>query len=439
MDESKPNFSIEELCARHLHGRPSPQVLAQLKRCESQREEVREFVARVFRLMEVAHFDAKNISPVLAFTLGSMISAFLPGGYGGSIPPFTWEQRHKDIEPYLAHNRWAQFGPGTTLLEMGCGFPPLTAVDAARAHPDWRITGADPCFDEYLLRDERDNYACLSHEGVIRYFHSGSTNPADIFTLYKDRQATLERFSQLFEKLKPNLAHTKDGQEVSVGENGTRLIRHPLRSYESENLRLMQAGIGSELPGVNIVRCFNVLLYFDDGFRRLTEEWALRTLKPGGLFLCGGDSAATMEARYSVYRREEGRLVPKEFAFSVDNVQGISIAPWFAMHDGELETWALAKLTRILRADDNFRDTFDARNDVLLAEKKMFVRDSEGYLTSAPDQIPQTQWIESRAEIVAQFQREGFPARAVAVLRDAGVHAWVNEVGHVAVDPADIP
>jgi hypothetical protein len=187
---------------------------------------------------------------------------------------------------------------------------------------------------------------------------------------------------------------------------------------------------------VDIIRCFNVLIYFDAQFRRQAEEWALRTLRPGGLLLCGGDSARTTEARYSVYRSENGRLVPREFAFSLDNVRPFTVNPWFALHDGEREVWTLARLIGILRSDDGFRRWYDRRMDELLEEKRLLVRDRDGCLAAAPNQLQPAEWVPARDEILGRLEHEGFTDTAVAVLRKAGIDAWCNQVGHVAVEPA---
>ena len=52
---------------------------------------------------------------------------------------------------------------------------------------------------------------------------------------------------------------------------GARLIAHPLRLYETPNLQLIQAGIGSKMPAANVVRCFNVLGFFDAAFLKTSE------------------------------------------------------------------------------------------------------------------------------------------------------------------------
>ena len=137
---------------------------------------------------------------------------------------------------------------------------------------------------------------------------------------------------------------------------------------------------------------FNVLFYFDATFRTRAEEWALRTLRPGGLFLCGADGNLTFESRYSVYRNESGNLVPKEFAFSLDNLRPPGVMPWFCLHNEEKETFTLARLIGILRSDESFRLDYDSRVDELLAENRIFVRQEDGFLAAASDQLPISEW-----------------------------------------------
>jgi SAM-dependent methyltransferase len=426
--------TIEELCDRHLAARPSPAALEQMKKVEGERPQVRAFVARSFRMMEISRFRAVDIAPNHAWTIGVMMPGLLPDAWGGSIPPYTWENRHKRIDAYLAANPWTAAGPGTVFLEMGCGFPPKTAMDVARAHADWQVVGADPCFDEFLLYDEHGNYACLNHDGDIRYFHAASGNFGAFQDLYGDKAATLNRFSSLFQKLLPNISRCLGSEANTIEENGARLIRHPLRLYETPNLRFVQAGIDDEFAPVDILRCFNVLGYFDAEFRQQTKQWALRTLRPGGMFICGRDSACTAEAAYSVYREEDGNLARKEFAISIDNVRNFTTQSWFSMRENVGEAWFQARLVGMLRGDPAFRGAYDSRYDALLEEKRLFVRDSNGFLVVAPHQRPQAEWNDAVEEILVQLEQEGFAERAAMSLRKSGLHAWVNQAGHVAVD-----
>src|SRR5262245_38411367 len=357
----------------------------------------------MFRLMSIYHFDPKDIPPTLASVVAGALSGILPGAWGGMVPPVTFEERHQAINKYLCRNSWASLGPGSVLLEMGCGFPPQTAIDAAKFLPDWQIIGADPCLDPYVLYDPDGDYACLDFQGRIRYFQTARADSAAFQALIRDREATLRRFASLFESLVSKLPKGIEEQAVTVEHAGARLVRNPLKLYERANLKLMQAGIGSELPPVHVVRCFNVLVYFDSGFRRKADDWALRTLHPGGLFVCGADGLKTMDARYSVYRAEAGRLSAKELAFTIDHVRPVTLAAWFSMHEGEHETWSVAKLVGTLRSDEDFRRAYDQRLDSLLADKRLLVRDPDSYFTMAPNPLPLADWQNARLEINAQL------------------------------------
>jgi SAM-dependent methyltransferase len=430
--------SIEDLFDRTLGSRPSPLHLALMKKAENERPEVKEFIERAFRLMAISKAAPANITPTLAWILGVMIPGLLPGAWGNVVPPFTILDRHKQINAYLAANPWGPFPEGTVLLEMGCGFPPQTAVDAARDFPHWHVIGADLQFDPYVLYDADGNYACMDAEGGVRYFHPNSSNAANFLSLYGDRTSTFQRFRGIFTTLREKLPASHDGQCVSIEHQGARLVHHPIRTYERSNLKLMQAGLGQEMAPADIIRVFNVLFYFDAAFRSRAEEWALRTLRPGGLFLCGADGNQTFEARYSVYRKEHGSLVPKEFAFSLDNLRPPAVVTWFCLHNDEKETFVLAKLLGALRADEAFRHAYDSRVDELLAEARILVRQEDGFLAAPPDQLPVSDWQTVYIDMQNKLRQEGYTDRAVSVLKRAGYHAWVNPVGHVAVDPQGI-
>jgi SAM-dependent methyltransferase len=418
---------VEELCDRYLGGRPSEAALQVLRNAEQQRPEVRDFLERAFRLMALSKFDARDFSPFVARFFTAIAPGVLPGAWGGIVPPFTLPERHKKIDAYLRSNEWATFEPGTVLLDVGCGFPPQTSIEAAEAFPDWRIVGADPTFEPYLLYDERENYACLDQSGRVRYFQAG--RPEEFLPLYSDRDATIQHFSQAFAQLLPGLP-PDDGALSTAEHDGKRLVRHPMSAYERSNLTFVQAGFGSSgLPEAGVVRSFNVLIYYDADFRRKAEEWVAQILRPGGLFICGRDDSESLNAHYSVYRSEGGRLVEKEFAFGVETVRH---SVWFALHDGERETWRLAELLGILRSDRGFLRDYDARLDALLAENRMAVRDENGCLAEPPDPIEPARALPVYHEIAREMEA-GFADRAVSVLQRAGLKAWRNPVGHIAV------
>jgi hypothetical protein len=211
-----------------------------------------------------------------------------------------------------------------------------------------------------------------------------------------------------------------------------------MRSYEGNNLTLLRAGLGEDVPPADIIRVFNVLFYFDSAFRSRAEQWALRTLRPGGLFFCGADGARTLEARYSVYRKEQDTLVRKEFAFSLDCLRPPTVIPFFCLHDLEKETFELANLVGVLNSDEEFNGGYNTRLDELLAERKILVRQPDGFLAPPPDPLDPAVWMMKLVALHGQLAAEGFVEQAVSVLQRAGYHAWKNPVGHIAVEPNHI-
>lgn len=419
--------TVEELCDHYLGGRPAEQTLQVLKAVEKQRLEVREFAERGFRLMALSKLDARDISPAVAQFFTVLAPAVLPGAWGGVVPPITVPGRHIKIDAYLRNSPWKKFEAGTVLLDVGCGFPPQTSTDAADSFPDWQIVGADPAFEGYLIYDENGNYALLDGTGRVRYFQA--VRAEDFFKLYADRNATMQRFAAAFAELLPSLP-PDDGTLASAQRDGMRLVRHPLKQYERQNLKFLQGGFGSaDVPQADAVRAFNVLLYYDAEFRRKAEEWAAKILRPGGIFICGRDDAASLNAHYTVFRNEGERLLEKEFAFGVELVRQPG---WYALHDGERETWRLAELIGVLRTDKEFLRAYDERLDALLAEHRFSVRDANGCIIDHPDASDLAKKLPAYVAIAETMQAE-FTERAVSTLRRAGLNAWRNPVGHVAV------
>ena len=68
----------------------------------------------------------------------------------------------------------------------------------------------------------------------------------------------------------------------------------------------------------------------------------------------------------------------------------------------------------------------------------MLVRQEDGFLAAPPDQLPISEWQPVYLAMQNKLQQEGLVDRAVSVLKRAGYHAWINPVGHVAVDPQGI-
>jgi len=426
--------STEQLFDHYLDGHPSTAMLQMLKPLAQERSEVRDFTRRVIRFMGVAGIGARDFSPMAAFGI-LMAKGFLPGAWGGKIPPITAPGRHKSIDDYISSNQWRAFGSGTVMIEMGCGFPPTTAIDASKRFPDWQIVGADPFFDPYLLYDRDQSYTCFDQSGQLRYFQLLPT--ASVKSM-EDFQRLRERVPNLFAELLPKLP--PDNGEMSTAEaDGSRLIRWPLQQWESENLKMVQAGVGSgALPKADLIRCFNVLMYYDTSFLREFEAWAASQLREGGLAIAGANSPNGSEVYYGVYRKEDGQLLEKELAFSVDSIRPLGLMPWFTLHDDSATNLRLAQVIRRIRSDAEFCAAFDANMDGFLNQNGLLIRDADGCLSSPPIPLAFEKVSQLMAGIGGQMDRDGFTLRAIEALGKQGVRAWRNEVGLLAIDPATL-
>ena len=103
--------------------------------------------------------------------------------------------------------------------------------------------------------------------------------------------------------------------------DGCRLSVHPVHDYEWPNLRFLRSDLESlATQPADVVRCFNMLMYFDEQFRQLAMERFAGLLRYEGRLVFGTDWAWTTEARYSTYVKRDGAMVPVEFAFTLDNL-----------------------------------------------------------------------------------------------------------------------
>lgn len=417
---------VQRWNAAYFDNRLSPDAVAVLEPLNEAHGDAQALVDRAFRLMQIAGLGVTDLPAFTARILASASKA-VPSAWDGAIPPITSAGRHHKLDDYVATNPWHQPTSEPVLVDLGCGFPPFTAVDSAAKLPSWRVIGVDPSFARYLVYDDQGHYACFDDDEHLRYYQLAHVDP--------DPAATRARFRHLLQRLLPQLPGNDPGELVEVEHEGARLVCNPLRRYESANLALVTGEVGSlHVDGsVDVIRCMNVLMYFDQSFRQGALEWAGEVLRPGGLFVCGSNWTRSTSSRYTVYQEQDHHLLPREFAFSIDNLRPLSSAPWYALHDDNLENLCNAEAVGIIRSDEGFRRRFDGRLDVLLAQTGICRRGADGYLGGADDGVPLADLDEYAPVLVEQLDREGFVDEAVAVLRRTGRETWRNSVGHIAM------
>lgn len=418
----------------YFNGQLSPEVCEVLSSIEFQDEEERNFLERMFRFMQMSRFDARDFSTMLAWVLKVLPSRLLPFAWGGLIPPVTVPGRHKRINDFIQCNPWHPLSDQPRLLDLGCGFPPITTTELADAFPAAHVTGADPAFAAEIVYDPDGNYACFyGNDDLPRYFQMVTGDAKRWQEFFANTYATKKGFAELRNRLQSLMTSGPDTYAVATTPEG-KLVRNPLREYESDRLSFRQSGFFElEMSHLEVIRCFNVLLYYNAAFRQSVLDWVGSLLRPDGLFICGTDWHQTTQARYTVYQNVEGKLKEREFAFSVDNIRPVGIVSWFALHDDDSETNRMCKLVSLLRSNEAFRSSYDRRLDELLLQHELSRRNEEGYAVVIDPNRPALESQRRLNEVLDSLEKEDFASRAVDVLRVANINAVVNCTGHIAV------
>ncbi|MGE0230053.1 MAG: hypothetical protein AB7I38_04730 [Dehalococcoidia bacterium] len=427
---------VELLAARHLGGPLPDDVVDLMRPLDAARDEVHACLRRAFRWMEQARYRPEDFSLGLAAFFAVQMPNVLPGMWGGAVPPITTAGRHTRLDDFLAANPYRPHRPGDRLLDVGCGFPPLTSVDTAARFPDVEVTAIDPAFGEYLVYDDREDYACLDATGDVRFVTGAAITPERRAALYRDMDATRARFTALRDALLPLLP---PGDALAEASNARgRIVRRPVAGYERPNLRFLEVGIGAEgLPSVDVIRCMNLLFYYPRDFYDVTRAWAARLLRPGGLLISGYNAPFGENSMYFVWRRDPEALTPVEFAFDATLLRSLSPA-FFGYCDDEEERALLCPVLAAVAEDTAFRAKLDAAYDAALAATGLASRRPDGFLGGLPSGSDPA-WVRAAwRDLEARLRDGGWPERAAeALTRVTGRRAWRNAVGHLAVDPLE--
>jgi hypothetical protein len=418
---------IRDLNRRHFNGKLAPATIEHLEALPD-REDARAFLERAATLMQRAGMPAQDLSPFQAELFASVAAHLLPGCWGGRVPPITLTGRHARIDQLV---RKLHGGRGR-LLDIACGFPPLTTIDSSSALRDWDVVGVDRSLPEYFVHDQDGNYCVYDERGEALYFQPLIPTKDNWEGLLGDAESSARRFESLLAELLRQRGHGADAP-LNVEHNGCTLSVHPVHDYEWPNLRFVRSDLESLVTEpADVVRCFNMLMYFDEQFRQLAMERFAGLLRDQGRLVCGTDWAWTTEARYSIYVKRDGAMVPVEFAFSLDNLTPIGVATYYTLHADEREANMVAELCAALRADAGFSAAFVDVNDRLRAKHGLCPRLPDGYFSDAlPAENTAVMW-----HIAGDYSVEldaALADEACGVLARRGHNVRVNEIGHVAV------
>jgi SAM-dependent methyltransferase len=418
---------VQDLNRRRFGDRLGAATLERLEALPD-REDARAFVERAAALMQRAKMPAEDFSAFQAEMFASIAAHLLPGCWGGRVPPITLTGRHARIDQLVRKLH----GDSGRLLDIACGFPPLTTIDTNSALRQWDVVGVDRSLPEYFVHDQHGNYCVYNERGEALYFQPLIPTTENWEALLGDAESSARRFEALLRELIQQRGGGADAP-LNLDHDGCTLSVHPVHDYESPNLRFIRSDLESLVTEpADVVRCFNMLMYFDGKFRERAMRRFADLLRDGGRLVCGTDWAWTTEARYSTYIKRDGAMVPMEFAFSLDNLTPIGVATWYTLHADEPEANRLAGLCATLRADADFSSSFADVNNRLRAIHGLCPRQPDGYFSaSLPMENSAAIWI-----IAGDYSvelGEALSEQASRVLARAGHDARVNEVGHVAV------
>lgn len=392
------------------------------------------FVLRFLTLMKRSGCPATEINAHMIWLLFTVTPNMLPSAWGGRIPPLTAPNRHKKLDDYVAGQSLPALAGRPVFLDLGCGFPPLTTVDTARRLSDWQVYGIDPSFSRYVVYDADGRYACFDRNGNFQYVQS----PAR--PLNDTPEAVRERFKSLFADLSSRLDSNHETDRRAVDAAGNRLIVNHVIDYETQNLRFIKAGVeDADLPQAQFIRCMNMLLYFEKDVRENMLSKMADRLDAGGLLMVGFNHPFGIYARYAIYEKSTSGTLPREFAFSLDNLRPLGTGPWVTLSRDDRDAALLADVTGAIRSDRQFWPDFDRRVDHLRESLGICKRDAHGFhqFTQEVLEAPPKVMMEKAHALWAAVESDGYKAGALTALRRAGYTAWENQAGDIAVQPPE--
>lgn len=392
------------------------------------------FILRTLRLMRKAGQSATDFSPWHIWELSTVIPRILPDSLGGIIPPFTNPGRHAVFDEYIKTSFSPPRNKQGVLIDIGCGFPPLTTVDTSHSFPDWKVFGIDQHFAPFVVIDPNGHYGCFGEDGTFHYMQPRFGAP-DTSNFYTDHISTKNRFKGAFDKLYPMLK-TADDKTGFYEKNGYKLIQNPIKEFETEQLIFHEAKLEKcLLPSAHVVRCMNVLVYFKSQDRVPMIIQAGSKLQEGGILVAGTNHGSGSYRRYIVYQKQGAHLHPVEFAFSIDVLRPLSVVPWFTIHEDDSEATLLAELAYCIRSNGDFWQKFSGRVDFLFEQHDICLRTDKGFLDTPQLQKPRQEQRKLHSKLWQKVTNEGYVGSAVDALCAAGYNGFENKVGDIAIRP----
>jgi hypothetical protein len=369
-------------------------------------ERVLPHVERTLELLEMARIGPSHQTVPFAQLLVRTASAVLASLAAGEVPPLTFPGRFRGLDDFFA--RLVGPGPGR-VVDVGCGFPPVTSIELAAKLPGAVVIALDPALPhtEAVLPDGTRAY----FDGACRFRHAVA---GGMLVVKQDPPSEVER------------------RAVAWAELHEDALRDALAPYADSAVRFLRARagwLGASVGPARAIRAMNVLPYFQPEERAAFYAWAERVLDEGGVLLEGVNFAAGAETRFTLHEKHGGALSPVAAGFSIDCVRSYGPIAWMELR-ADPGPEALARLVGEVRRDAAFREEFDRFLDAQLARRGLLERRADGAL-HVLGAVSQAELAGALAGIVDALEEAGFARRAARILSDAGIAATSEGAGLV--------
>lgn len=389
-------------------------------------------ILRMLALMKRSSYPATEFNSHMIWLLSTVTPGMLPSAWQGKIPPLTSPGRHRKLDAYVTQQIRSSHNEKPVFIDLGCGFPPVTTMDTALYLPGWSVLGVDCSFACHVIYNSQGHYACFNRDGEFQYFQS------QMKPLHDTPESVRAQFKLLFEDLFPQLKGMGDQTSETVEKDGNRLVYNHIRDFETNNLKFIESDIeGLQLTSARVIRCMNVLLYFEKSARDRMRSLIGARLDDSGILICGFNHPFGIYARYAVYKKDATGIWPCEFAFSPDNLRPLGIGPWLTIRDKDEEAELLADLTGAIRSDKAFWAQFNHRVDTLQEKHGICSRGDDGFhhFMDETQTALSNGVMEKTRQLWHELELTGYTDGVVEALNRAGYKAWKNPVGDIAVFP----
>lgn len=407
----------------YFEGRLSNTCLAELDLIDTEDEELTAFVDNFLFYLHEAGCPAEDLSPLGARFLAQIAKSYMPSLWG-KIPPITREGRLRVMDRVAHHSLSIAPNDAIRFLDVGCGYPPVTTIETARACPGWSCVGIDPNFPALILTDtDADTVGCFDESGRLVYIQylKGPLQPA-LEVIERDQRRLVSKWSEIQTHASLRERFLADG----------RLIHHPEEQYEGDNL----AFVASDLVGLqdcepfDLVRCMNVFMYYSG--REIIENirHTKHLLNDLAFFICGNaPEVMSSTARYLAFQKKDSDLVPVLYGIDLAKLSRRDGNGWWAFHKDQPDTLFLAKLISFVAGNQELHAHLINVVDRLERELGYSERDSDGFLQ-------QRGFISSTADNDQLNQRlaEECGQEIQDYLRSNGLHADITPYAHLVID-----